>query len=710
MKKYRLIFTAIGLAKLANAQATQNKLDITHMAIGDANDEPYMPTGEETALVNEVWRTIAVVKIHEKNANWLEVEAVIPAEVGGFTVNEFGLYDADGDFVAISNHPSTIKPILEDGSLMDLTISADIKSSNAALIELTADPTVITASKGYVDEKIVGISDSTDQKFDQVSTQLAQTVHNRGTVANMKADRRLKAGMLVQTNCYRYIFDGGQGQYRIVDNPELVDDGGSVHDLVNGLKAQLICEKNKVNIKQFGAYGGSGWQDDTIPILNAARYVNTLLADARNGYWGGGELYFPAGVYVCKQDVYLNINVRVRGDGARAWKHYQGKDTLSIIRFQDFVDRYTAAIKVVGYLQDGSVPQGYGMTVEQSDHVIMPADNFHMHDIGIESYGDLKISVGLNLINGTTARLKNVSITGFKYSIIANCSWGSSFENLFSISTLGAILYTRSNVSCSISDSYITVSNNLIAEGESVDDFIRTMPHPNRSFGIFAETAYLEIRNTIIERADISLVAINSKVNITAMTNERISTSVIDAVDSNVSLDGYWIWNEGTNECALLKAINSNVTLKNIDTKKYARVIDADVDSHVSVINAKKTSDFLYNNETTAKVVTNDRTSSAEITLAEGVSNTWVANNANKYAYRQNKQVFFNLRCYTDTARAVGTEFLVGQLPIGYRPSFEIVQYTKNGTLRITASGAIYFNPSVSTTYILADLINYTLT
>lgn len=171
MAIYKIIFTDVGLAKLSNAQVTQAKLNITQMAIGDANGTPYTPTGQETALKNEVYRTTAIVKTSEDDANWIEIEGVIPADVGNFTIEEFGLYDVDGDLVAISNYPSTPKPILTDGSVMDLIISSVIKSSNAELIEITLDPTTITASKDYVDNNLTEVDS-------RLTTQLAQTIVN----------------------------------------------------------------------------------------------------------------------------------------------------------------------------------------------------------------------------------------------------------------------------------------------------------------------------------------------------------------------------------------------------------------------------------------------------------------------------------------------------------------------------------------------------
>ena len=54
--------------------------------------------------------------------------------------------------------------------------------------------------------------------------------------------------------------DGGGAIYNIVEDNTLIDDGGSVHDLDNGLKAKIIID-DSVNIKQFGAYGDNQHDD-----------------------------------------------------------------------------------------------------------------------------------------------------------------------------------------------------------------------------------------------------------------------------------------------------------------------------------------------------------------------------------------------------------------------------------------------------------------
>lgn len=76
------------------------------------------------------------------------------------------------------------------------------------------------------------------------------------SVAEMKADSLLSAGMTACTLGYAAPNDGGAGTYIIRAKADGdVDDGGSVHELANGCVAELVVENGTVCPEQFGAKG-----------------------------------------------------------------------------------------------------------------------------------------------------------------------------------------------------------------------------------------------------------------------------------------------------------------------------------------------------------------------------------------------------------------------------------------------------------------------
>lgn len=121
--------------------------------------------------------------------------------------------------------------------------------------------------------------------FDTLGNVIKQKIYHFENIETMKNNVVLKEGDVVQTLGYYEENDGGSAKYKIVNDSSLTDDGGSVHDLSNGLKAKLVIEGN-LNVKQFGAKG-DGTADDTIAIQNAINFASK-----------GDNIYFPNGNYL----------------------------------------------------------------------------------------------------------------------------------------------------------------------------------------------------------------------------------------------------------------------------------------------------------------------------------------------------------------------------------------------------------------------------
>jgi phage-related tail fiber protein len=155
---YFSIWTAIGLAKRAAAELGGPLVTITQMAFGDGNGAEIVPDPAMIGLVREVHRVdMEVLYADPDNPNWIWAEAVVPMAAGPWWIREVGLYDADGDLVAVSNYPSTYKPTLAGGAGKDLYLRLCLAVDNTAVIELAIDPSVVMASREYVNGVAAGL-------------------------------------------------------------------------------------------------------------------------------------------------------------------------------------------------------------------------------------------------------------------------------------------------------------------------------------------------------------------------------------------------------------------------------------------------------------------------------------------------------------------------------------------------------------------------
>lgn len=154
MSKYFTILTSVGAAKLANATALGETVKFTELALGDGNGSLPTPTQSQTSLVNEVRRkALNSVSVDDDNPNWVMCEQIIPEDVGGWTIREVGIYDDDGDLIAVGNFPETYKPLLGEGSGRTQTIRVVLQISSTSSVELKIDPSVVLATREYVDRQ-----------------------------------------------------------------------------------------------------------------------------------------------------------------------------------------------------------------------------------------------------------------------------------------------------------------------------------------------------------------------------------------------------------------------------------------------------------------------------------------------------------------------------------------------------------------------------
>jgi len=134
---YYTILTTRGIELLAEAAANKNQLVFSHLAVGDGGGNVIKPTPGATKLTNEKYRApLNAVYLNKEDSAQVFCELILPPEVGGFYIRELGLYEQNGDLVAIGSVPPTYKSNIDEGATKALVINMIVAVENTAQVAL----------------------------------------------------------------------------------------------------------------------------------------------------------------------------------------------------------------------------------------------------------------------------------------------------------------------------------------------------------------------------------------------------------------------------------------------------------------------------------------------------------------------------------------------------------------------------------------------
>ncbi|HEM8174879.1 phage tail protein [Providencia rettgeri] len=184
--KYFALLTKLGENLLAQATALGTKLELTHMAVGDGGGSLPTPDTNQTKLIAEKRRAaINTLFIDDKNKNQIIAEQIIPEQDGGWWIREIGLFDKAGNLIAVANCPETYKPQLEEGSGRTQSIRMVLIVSHTESVTLKIDPSVVLATREYVNTEITVI----DKKIDALSAQTKLDLNKKFDKANISGQK-----------------------------------------------------------------------------------------------------------------------------------------------------------------------------------------------------------------------------------------------------------------------------------------------------------------------------------------------------------------------------------------------------------------------------------------------------------------------------------------------------------------------------------------
>lgn len=431
MAQYGTLITNIGLAQIANAQITQSKVGLEYIALGDGNGAHYVPTQNQTALVNEVWRgPISELSIDPTNDNRIIVDGVIPVTAGGFTIREIGIFDDKNQLIAVGQYPEKYKPELSEGVSEETIIHFVIETNNADVVKLTIDPTVIIASQKYVDGKMA-----------------AHTALNKTDAHQIKNIEGLENEL---TSIKSAIGNGSTGNDILSRLDALETKVGNLNNLETAQKANLVAAINEVRKSAINAWQKGVYNDTDITNLSGANisrifYMNDWKAPANNieqasivipvenfngtvkvsvaGNFnttnGSGAFEYENSYLKVGDTVHTNKRTIYKADENIAGQYYflgfnksESLFTIPIVRAPHALNRVTVKVEIlttfasfeplknayVVYEDFGTSWHGYPWTPQTSSFVQHSTGNNYILGGAMTLGGNLSISKGIPLI------------------------------------------------------------------------------------------------------------------------------------------------------------------------------------------------------------------------------------------------------------------------------------------------------------------------
>ena len=167
-RRFYSMLTQAGAEKIAQAQVSGVPAGFVFMAVGDGGGVVPSPSSEQTGLINEVWRAeLNSLTVVDEQKNIIQAEAIMPPQVGGFTMREVALFDEEGVCLAVGSLPVTYKPTLSEGSGRFSVVRIWLAVSSTEAVQLTVDTSVIMASREDVDKAKDESMDYTDKALQE---------------------------------------------------------------------------------------------------------------------------------------------------------------------------------------------------------------------------------------------------------------------------------------------------------------------------------------------------------------------------------------------------------------------------------------------------------------------------------------------------------------------------------------------------------------
>jgi hypothetical protein len=154
MKDLRTYVTKIGFGLESQAKFKSTHIPFSQLVVGDGILPDDVNPSTQTDLINQVKAyPITIERDLEDSMIWI-ARAEIPADDGGYFINEAGIKDEDGNLYAYARQPGDYKPNIVEGAAKSYTIRMKFIPGNASAIEVKIDPSVQFSTPTDIEKKM----------------------------------------------------------------------------------------------------------------------------------------------------------------------------------------------------------------------------------------------------------------------------------------------------------------------------------------------------------------------------------------------------------------------------------------------------------------------------------------------------------------------------------------------------------------------------
>lgn len=179
------------------------------------------------------------------------------------------------------------------------------------------------------------------------------------TVAVMKEAMNIQVGQVIYTSGYRTENDGGGATYIITSDSSKEDNGGSVHVLKNGLRAEIVHVLGEdINLKCFGLYG-DGIHDDSVAFNRGFEYCKSIK---------GGTVRWQGTAALDSMLVVDShyINIQGYGYGSKLKANYNMESVLKVSYEEFSTTEEIQQILIGNFRIDGNELAKHGLVIDDN--------------------------------------------------------------------------------------------------------------------------------------------------------------------------------------------------------------------------------------------------------------------------------------------------------------------------------------------------------